>query len=198
MHEELLNLIAGRRGHFRMESGLHSEWWFELGRLFERPERVQPHVTELARRLAPHRIDAVCGPMSGGARLAEMLAPELGAKFLFAKRREPPPGDGLFRVPYRLPDGMCERASGLRVAIVDDAISAGSAVRGTHAGLIACGATPVVLGALIVFGEGVVPFATDKKLTLEAVARMPFGMWKPAECPLCAAGVAVERISDAV
>ena len=36
---------------------------------------------------------------------------------------------------------------------MDDAISAGSAVRGTHADLIDCGALPVALGALVVFGD---------------------------------------------
>jgi orotate phosphoribosyltransferase len=91
-----------------------------------------------------------------------------------------------------------EAARGRRVAIVDDAISAGSAVRGTYADLIACDATPVVLGALIVFGEGSAPFAVEKRLAIETIARMPFDMWKPAECPLCKAGVAVEKVSDAV
>jgi orotate phosphoribosyltransferase len=92
MHAELLGLIAGRRGHFRMESGLHSEWWFELGRLFAQPERVRPHAVALARRLAAHRIDAVCGPMTGGAKLAEMIATELGISHLCAERLEPRAG----------------------------------------------------------------------------------------------------------
>jgi orotate phosphoribosyltransferase len=56
----------------------------------------------------------------------------------------------------------------------------------------------VALGALFVFGDGIAGFAAEKNLPIEAIARMPFGMWKPAECPLCAAGVPVEKVSDTV
>lgn len=79
---------------------------------------------------------------------------------------------------------------------MDDAISAGSAVRGTHADLLACGAKPVACGALIIFGDRADTFAIEHQLTLEAVARMSFGMWKPSECPLCKSGLPVERASD--
>jgi orotate phosphoribosyltransferase len=85
-----------------------------------------------------------------------------------------------------------QKTRGLRVAIVDDAISAGSAVRGTHADLIECGALPVALGALLVFGDAAVHFASDNGLALEAIERAPFDMWRPAECPLCTDGVALD------
>jgi orotate phosphoribosyltransferase len=81
--------------------------------------------------------------------------------------------------------------------MVDDAISAGSAVRGTLRTLRECGARPAALGALIVFGERAARFASDEGLPLEAVAELPFAMWLPAQCPLCAAGVPCERVSDA-
>ena len=42
----LLSLIAGRRGHFEMESGYHADHWFELGRLFDDPPRIQPFIAE--------------------------------------------------------------------------------------------------------------------------------------------------------
>jgi orotate phosphoribosyltransferase len=86
---------------------------------------------------------------------------------------------------------------GKSIAIVDDAISAGSAVRGTLADLKACGARPVAIGALIIFGDGAAKFATDNGLLLEATARTSFAMWKPDECPLCKARVALEKVSDA-
>ena len=41
---------------------------------------------------------------------------------------------------------------GRRVAVVDDVIIAGSAVRGVLVELGACGATPVAIGALAVLG----------------------------------------------
>ena len=196
MQDELIKLLAGRRGHFRMESGYHSELWFDLGRLFDDRVRLRPFVAELARRIAAHRIDAVCGPMTGGAKLAELIAAELGIGCFVTERFEAADAQGLFPVRYELPAAQREAARGRRFAVVDDAISAGSAVRGTYSDLVACGGVPVVCGALIIFGDAIDRFAGEKSLIVESVARMKFGIWQPAECPLCRAGIACERVSD--
>lgn len=198
MQEELLALLDGRRGHFRMESGYHSEWWFDLNALFAEPKKLQPYVSELARRLAHHRVQAICGPQTGGAKLASAIAQELGLDTFWSERFERPSPTGFFPVGYALPDSLREPARGKRIAIVDDAISAGSAVRGTHADLVACGAQPVALGALIVFGDKAANFAREAGLALEYIAPMSFGMWPPKECPLCRAGIPCEAVSDAV
>jgi len=198
MQDELIKLLAGRRGHFQTESGYHTEWWFKLDALFEQPARLRPFIAELARRLAAHRIDAVCGPMTGGAQLAQMLAAELGLEYFFTERFEQPGATGLFPVKYYVPAARREAVRGKSVAIVDDAVSAGSAARGTYADLVECGARPVALGALFVFGEGAARFARENNLALESIAEMSFGLWPPADCPLCRAGVAVERVSDAI
>jgi orotate phosphoribosyltransferase len=42
MPPDLPALLAGRRGHFRMESGYHSELWFNLDRLFDDPAACSP------------------------------------------------------------------------------------------------------------------------------------------------------------
>jgi orotate phosphoribosyltransferase len=198
MQDELIALLAGRRGHFQMESGYHSEQWFELDGLLQQREKLQPFVIELARRLAVHRVDAVCGPMTGGAKLAERIAAELGVIYLYAERFEPANASGFFPIRYALPANLREQARGKSVAIVDDAVSAGSAVRGTHPDLLACGARPVAIGALFVFGGAAAKFAAENGLALEGIAPMDFGLWKPSECPLCRAGIALEKVSDAV
>lgn len=196
MQAELLTLLAGRRGHFRMESGYHSERWFNLDKLFADRARLQPFVAELARRLAAHRLDAVVGPMTGGAKLADMIGATLGIESYRTERFETPDATGLFPVRYVVPAAQRESLRGKSVAIVDDAISAGSAVKGTHADLLACGARPVACGALIIFGDRADSFAIENNLKLESIARMSFGMWKPDECPLCKAVVPVEKVSD--
>ncbi|MSU22985.1 MAG: orotate phosphoribosyltransferase [Opitutus sp.] len=198
MQDELLKLLAGRRGHFQMESGLHSERWFELDSLFARPEQLRPFVAELAKRLAAHHVEAVCGPRTGGAKLAEMISAELDLEYFFTERLVPTDATGLFPVKYLIPALRREAVRGRTVAIVDDAVSAGSAARGTYADLVACGARPVALGALFVFGEAAARFANAHHLALEGIAQLPFGCWTPAECPLCAAGVAVEKVSDTI
>ncbi len=191
----IADLLSGRRGHFQMESGYHSEWWFDLGSLFDHPDELRPFVSQLARRLLPHRPDAVCGPMTGGARLAEMIASELGIACFVAERFDTPAATGMFPVEYRIPTAQRHKVRGTSAAIVDDAISAGSAVRGAYADLVACGARPVALGALVVFGGAAARFAAETGLALVGIARMPFDLWLPADCPLCRAGIALEAVA---
>ena len=193
--DTITGLLVQRRGHFRMESGYHTAAWFELGSLFDHPDELSPSVTELARRLASHGVDSVCGPMTGGAKLARLIATELRVECFEAERLETPGATGLFPVRYELPEAQRQRARGRSVAIVDDAISAGSAVRGTFTDLVACGARPVALGALVVFGDAAAQFAADRRLALEAIQRMPLEMWDPADCPLCEARVAIDPVS---
>lgn len=197
MAETIGALLAERRGHFQMESGFHSGSWFELGTLFDRPDELEPFVTELARRLKAHGPDAVCGPETGGATLARLIADQLGIRCLVAERTVTREATGLFPVRYVLPQAQRETVRGLSVAIVDDAISAGSAVRGAYADLVACGARPVALGALIVFGDAAARFAEDMAIALEGVERTPFAVWQPVDCPLCKSGVPLERVAAA-
>jgi len=88
--DTITGLLVQRRGHFKMESGYHSAAWFELGSLFDHPDDLSPFVTELARRLASHGVDSVCGPMTGGAKLARLIARELRIECFEAERLETP------------------------------------------------------------------------------------------------------------
>jgi len=63
MLEEVNQLVHARRGHFRLESGLHGDLWLDLELLCLQSRRIQPFTAELACRLGEYRIDAVCGPL---------------------------------------------------------------------------------------------------------------------------------------
>jgi orotate phosphoribosyltransferase len=78
MNGNLVDLMSIRRGHFRYESGYHGEIWLDLDRLFLNPILIAPLAHDLASRLAPSAIEAVVGPLVGGALLAQMIAVELG------------------------------------------------------------------------------------------------------------------------
>lgn len=182
--EELLCLVAPRSGHFRLESGRHGDLWLDLDRLFVRPAALGRFVAELARRLVGHGVEAVCGPSSGGAFLAQAVAFELEAQFFYAERFISLPD----RVRYRVPECLRPLVRGKRVAVVDDVVNAGSAVRATVADLRACGARPVAVGALLALGDTCPAFG----LPFESLARLRSHLWAPADCPLCVAGVPVE------
>jgi orotate phosphoribosyltransferase len=189
-------LTSGRRGHFQLESGYHSELWFDLDSLFADAERIDPFVTHLADSLRGHDVAAVCGPLLGGAFLAQLVAGKLGVEFCFTERVMPRDTQGLFQASYRLPTAFRARVNGRRLAIVDDVMSAGSALRGTCSELQSHGAIPVVVGALMVLGDTGAAFFATNQLPVEAVVREDYSLWLPAECPPCAAGTPLENMAS--
>jgi orotate phosphoribosyltransferase len=183
-------LVGSRTGHFRLESGYHTDLWLDLDQVFTRPTALRPFVTELARRVASYGVDTLCGPLNGGALLAELMALELGVEFAFAERSVSQ-RSGLFPVDYRVPPALRAALRGKRVAVVDDAISMGSAVRGTVADLEAGEANPVVIGALLAMGQGGPDFAAARHLPFERLADLPLRTWPQSDCQLCASGIPV-------
>ena len=192
---EFLELVAARRGHFQLESGHHSALWLDLDSLFADPPAITPFADALTAALRPHRVEAVCGPLLGGAFLAQLIAPALGAEFIFTERVVPPRTDALYQVQYRLPRALRERVAGRRVAIVDDVMSAGSALRGTYAALRAHAALPVVAGALLMLGTVGADFFAQQEVAVAAVLREAYNVWTPADCPLCAASMPLEQVT---
>jgi orotate phosphoribosyltransferase len=195
MQKDFLNLLSAREGHFRYESGYHSNVWLDLDLLFVRPNAVRPFAVELAKKLAHHKVAAVCGPLVGGALVAHMVASELNVEFYYTERFVVTQRETLYPVEYRLPDSLRTAIHGKDVAILDDVISAGSAVRGTLSDLRAWGIGSVVMAALLVLGASVPNFCAEQHIPFESVAQLPGNLWLPSECPLCSAGMPLEDIT---
>lgn len=195
LQKDVLNLLAARKGHFLLESGHHGSLWLDLELLCLNPRRVQPLAAELARRLSNLDVEVVCGPLVEGAFVGLMVASEINVAFAYSERFAQPAKDGLFPAGYRIPDAFRNSIQQKRVAIVNDVINAGSAVRGTFAALEECGAIVVGIGALLVLGTAASAFAEEKHVVLETVARLPNDLWLPSQCPSCAAGVPLEDVA---
>lgn len=191
-------LVHAREGHFALESGHHSSLWLNLDALFADPRKMTPFVAVLANALRPHNVTAVCGPLLGGAFLAQLVAYALGTEFCFTERGIPSNAHGLYRASYSLPVVFRERFRGQRVAIIDDVMSAGSALRATYTELRTYGIEPVVAGALLVLGTAGEDFFLERAVAVEAVARRGFELWPPSECPQCQSGVPVEQVAKIV
>src|SRR5439155_7849995 len=101
----LLERLPARSGHFRLESGHHTDVWLELELLYVEPERVRPLALELAGRLRPYGVAAVCGALVEGAFVALTVAAELRVDFTYAERIESA-DRGLFPIDYRLPGAL--------------------------------------------------------------------------------------------
>jgi orotate phosphoribosyltransferase len=186
-----LRLAQGRRGHFRLESGHHSGLWLDLDALFADPQAIAPFVGALVAQLRDHAVEVVCGPLLGGAFLAQLVAQSLAAEFCFTERSVVK-AEGLFGTRYELPAAHRTRVRGRRVALVDDVMSAGSALRGSLTALHAADGIPVVAGALLVLGDLGAGYLAQQHLPLAAVLRQDYELWTPVACPMCLAGQPLE------
>jgi orotate phosphoribosyltransferase len=178
-----------RRGHFDLGTGYHGDVWLDLDALFLRPARLRPYVDWLAERLREHSPDAVCGPLEGGAFLAYAVADRLGVAFL-AGYRSPGQAAG-YQLPS-VPGGI----RGWRVAVVDDAVNAGTAVAACLRELHAQGAVPVAVAALLALGEANAMVPARLGVPFYPAGTTPSRAWPAAECPLCADGVPVTPGAD--
>ncbi len=187
MRKDLARLLRRQRGHFELESGHHGDLWLELESLFRRPSLVGPLAREVAERLAPYESEIICGPLVEGAFVGLLVARELDVEFIYTERQPDHEAQGLFPVRYVIPQALRDLA-GRRVAIVNDVINAGSAVRETLADLAKCEANVVAIASLLVLGSAAQQIAQRAEAPLETLASEPNSIWKPSECPRCASG----------
>jgi orotate phosphoribosyltransferase len=192
---DIFDVLPSRRGHFVLESGYHTDLWITLDALFVDPASIASQVDALAERLRTHAPTAICGPLFGGAFLAQALASKLAVKFFVMEPvpADPAPGAGLFTARYRLPPGQVPQVRGERVAVVDDVISAGSSVRAAIAALIDAGGSVAAVGALLVLGDAALTHFAAQSVPVERLGHRAFPLWHPSDCALCRAGVLLER-----
>jgi orotate phosphoribosyltransferase len=193
--EQVLGLVAARKGHFLLESGHHGDLWLDLESLCLRPRRTQILAAELAEPLSKLDVDTVCGPLVEGAFVGLMVAGLLDVQFVYSQRVPKSAGGGLSRVGYSVPAPLRAELRGRRVAIVDDVINAGSAMQSTYADLESCGAIVIDISALLVLGNAASAFALSKGVPLRSLATLPNNLWNPQECPLCVAGPPLEDVA---
>jgi orotate phosphoribosyltransferase len=189
-------VLAGlpvRHGHFLLESGYHTDSWLTLDSLFVDQRAIAPLVRALAEKLSPYKVPAICGPLLGGAFLAQALAIDLGVEFFFTVPDQSPRAAGLFTAEYWLAPAFQRQIAGKRVAVVDDVISAGSSARATIAAVRKAGGDPAVAAALLVLGEVAITHFASEGIAMETVARREFVTWTAERCPLCGEGVPLEH-----
>ena len=192
----VIGALPIRHGHFLLESGLHSEVWIDLDGLFVDLRRIEPDIVALAELIKPYNVTAVCGPLLGGAFLAQALASRLGLRFFCAERIKPSDEGQLYQAIYRLPNGQRKQVVGERIAVVDDVISAGSSVRATVAELGKMGASVQVVGALLTLGNKAAEYFSKRQIPVVAPASREFEMWEPINSPHCKAGTPLQNLHE--
>ncbi len=172
------------RGHFDLGTGYHGDVWLDLDALFLRPAFLRQPVRWMADRLREHAVDAVCGPMEGGAFLAYAVADVLAAVFLPGYRS---PGETAGYHVRPVPGGI----GGWRVGVVDDAVNAGTAVAACVEEVRSQGAVPVAVAALLSLGDASAMVPERLGVPFYPAGTIPSRTWPAGQCPLCAEGIPV-------
>lgn len=192
MDHFLEHAVGAVRGHFRYESGHHGDLWLNLDHLLVGARRMQTWAAELAQMAVVCQPDVVCGPLTGGAFVAQLLAVQLDTAFVFAERMAGAGGP----VRYRVPEPLRPILPGKRVLLVDDAVNAGSALLATLADLQEYKIELAGFASLLTLGEAARQIATRYGVPFFTLTSLEREMWPPDACPLCASGVPlVDRVA---
>ena len=168
---------ALRDGHFILSSGRHSPRYLEKFQVLQHPAETERLCVAIASWARSLDVGTVAGPTTGGIILAHEVARQLGARAIYAERRESGSGRE-FRRGFVLERGE-------RVLVVDDIMTTGGSVHETIDAVRAAGA--VVAGAAVLVDRSAGSAVLG--VPLHALWTLEIPSYAPAECPLCAKGV---------
>lgn len=184
-----MNADALLKGHFKLSSGNHSEYYLQSAKVLENPKTAKMLAEELAKQIRSYglEIDTVCSPAIGGLIAGFALADALGCRYIFTERVE---GRMTLRRGFEVQKGE-------RIIICEDIITTGGSAMEAAFEVERLGAEVVAFAALANRGfcrrEG---SSLDRKPNcklpnnkpLFALADFDFPMYSPQECPMCKSG----------
>src|SRR5512143_2120272 len=180
--DEILALFRETRalleGHFQLTSGLHSCTYFQCARVLQYPANAERLCAEIVAHFGGNRPDAVIAPALGGIVVGQEVGRQLGVRTMFAERKS---GQMELRRGFEIHPGE-------RILVCEDVITTGGSVREVIAIVRRLQATVAGVGAVVDRSGG-----SSNLEGLRAAVTMEVETFPPASCPLCAAGVPVEK-----
>jgi orotate phosphoribosyltransferase len=155
-------------GHFLLNSGLHSKYYFEKFRILENPDATYKLCSIIADKFKEKDIDWVIGPTTGGIIIAFEVARQLNLRAGIAEER------GGKRIVGRGFD-----IKNKRILIVDDVMTTGKSIIETIDAVKEKGGNIIGIAVLIDRCSIELPFeyfATYRKIVEN---------FNPDACPLC-------------
>lgn len=174
--QEILNESkALLKGHFKLTSGRHSEYYVEKIKIIHYPDKVEKLCKEIANKVKDVEIDVVVGPAYGGIALAYEVAKQLNKKFVFTQRKD---------------DQMTVRSgfdihSGEKALIVEDIITTGGSVKEVKELLESMGIEVVGVSCIVDRSSGKANF----NCPLYSLAELSFETYEEENCPLCKSNI---------
>ncbi|OQA83815.1 MAG: Orotate phosphoribosyltransferase [Lentisphaerae bacterium ADurb.Bin242] len=166
-------------GHFILRSGLHSGKFFQAALLFRYPDIAEKLCRTLAERMKHLGAETVISPAVGGILVGQELARALGIQAIFADKEN----DQLV-----LKRGFTIR-KGEKIIVAEDVVTKGGRVQQTIDLVRSLGGEPVAVGIVTDRSGCTVDFG----IPLYSLIQLNLPAYNPADCPLCKAGVPLER-----
>ena len=170
---------AFHKGHFKLSSGLHSEYYLQCALVLADPKIAARLCRALAAKFKGKKIDVVIGPAIGGITAAYEVARALGARGIFSEREE---GKMALRRGFKIERGE-------KVLVIEDVTTTGGSAQEVVDLAKSHGAKVVGVGAIIDRSGGKAKFSVPFK----SLAQLKIETFKPEECPLCKAGKPVTK-----
>lgn len=167
---------ALRDGHFILSSGKHSPRYLEKFQVLQHPRDTERLAAAIAEWARTSEVETVAGPTTGGIILAHEVARQLGARAIYAERREARSGRE-FRRGFTLRRGE-------RVLVVDDILTTGGSVLETIDAVREGGGAVIGVAVLVDRSDEFAP-----GIPMLALWRLEVPTYPPSECPLCASGI---------
>src|SRR6266852_7199724 len=164
-------------GHFRLTSGLPSSGYLQCALVLQHPEHAEMLGGALAERAHMLRPTVVLSPALGGIVIGQEVGHALGIRAIFAERQD---GVLMLRRGFSLSDSD-------RVLVVEDVLTTGGSTRETMQVATASGAHVVGAMSIVDRSGGAVRF----DVPFDALLDITLPSYEPAQCPLCAQGLAV-------
>ena len=194
---------ALKKGHFKLSSGLHSQFYLQCALVLQHPEYAETLGQELAEKvrykIKGRKVNAVISPALGGVIIGHEVARALKVKAIFAERVE---GKFTLRRGFDIMPGE-------KMLVVEDVVTTGGSskeigelVESRGGQVVAYAAICDRSGEAIDFGQALLKqkakeMGIDYKISPKRISenrlKKPFAsLWKfnfknyqPEECPLC-------------
>ncbi len=166
-------------GHFQLRSGKHSNRFFQAALLLQYPDKAEKACRFLAQKFAGKEIETVISPAVGGLIVGQEMGRALGCRAIFADKED---GQLVLKRGFSL-------RSGEKVLVAEDVITEGGRVQQTIDLVRSMGAEVAGVAVLVDRSSGRAKF----DIPHESLIRLTLPTYDPAECPMCLAGMPLDR-----
>jgi orotate phosphoribosyltransferase len=162
------------RGHFKLTSGKHSEWYFEKIKLIERPVVLEKIIDLLVDQIRQDNLsfDYVVSPAYGGIAIGFLTALKLNKLFAFSQRSDE-------KMTIRSGFAGLDKS---RAIIVEDIVTTGGSVREVLDCLRGKEVEVAGIYCLVDRSGGEVLF---DGLAVKSLLSLKVEAFEPESCPLC-------------